>query len=330
MDRSFYTKFTIVLGSVLVGSAVLRLAGIGYGLPLFLVSDEEVIIGGALRMAETRSLVPSLTPELANILYYPTVLPYIYLVLLIPLAAAQWLALGFPDLGLLGLYLAHNLDGIWMAARLVSVVLGSATVWLIYDLCKRISGSRVAGIAAAALMGVEFQHVLLSSLSRHWSATVFTIWFTVWFAWLIYERPTTRRYLAAGVIAGIGYGVSYVGALGLAAVALAHVLRFGTRLFNRQLAYLTVTVAALVVLFSLLHWPAIVRLLAPGGGVASCGKQEPGRLSGRGILLPYRGLAKQSGAALPWRSRAAGACPRTLASCRRRSPGSALVCCLHI
>ncbi len=111
-------------------------------------------------------------------------------------------------------------------------------------------------------MGVEFQHVLLSSLARHWSATVFTIWLTVWFAWFIYERPTTHRYLGAAITSGLGYGVSYVGALGLAAVALAHVLRFGTRLFNRRLAYLILAVAALVALFSLLHWPAIVRLAA--------------------------------------------------------------------
>ncbi len=264
MKRSIYTRAPIVLGAVLAASALLRLAGVGYGLPLFLVSDEEILIGGALRMAETRSLVPSLTPVLAETLYYPTALPYIYLALFVPLVAAQWLALGFPDLGLLGLYLVHNLDGVWIAARLVSVILGSATVWLVYDLGKRISGSQVAGIAAAALMGVEFQHVLLSSLARHWPATVFTIWLTVWFAWRIYERPTTNRYLGAAIAAGIGYGVSYVGALGLAAVALAHVLRFGTRLFNRWFAYLILVVAALVALFSLLHWPAIVRLTAGG------------------------------------------------------------------
>lgn len=256
---------SFILWILLAAALLLRLAGLDYGLPFFLVSDEEVIVGGALKMAQLRTLIPSLHPELAEHLQYPPLLPYVYLVLLAPVAGVQWIVSGFPDMGRLALLLTLNPGPMWIAARLVSAVMGTATVWIVYRLARSLFDSQAVGLASGGLMAFGFLNVLFSSLARHWATTTFLIWLTVWLAWLIYRRPTTRRYIAAGVTGGLGFGVSYIGAFGLAAVVLAHVSRFKARIITRSALYLALVVTSLVAIFILLNVQTVTRLFGPGG-----------------------------------------------------------------
>ena len=69
--------------------------GINYGAPFPLVSDEESMIGGALRMLELRTLIPALEPEAFKILMYPPLIPYLYLMLITPFVFLLYIFSGF-------------------------------------------------------------------------------------------------------------------------------------------------------------------------------------------------------------------------------------------
>jgi hypothetical protein len=102
---------------LLVLAATLRLAGIDYGLPHPLVSDEEILIGGALRMAQTGSFIPTFDSGLAELIYYPVGMPYAYLSVFAPLAGVLFVGAGFPPLSELPAILLTQLDVFFLAAR---------------------------------------------------------------------------------------------------------------------------------------------------------------------------------------------------------------------
>ena len=62
----------------------LKFIGLSYGLPFFLVSDEEVVVGSALRMLELKSFIPAFYPEEMKILTYPPMLPIIIIITISP------------------------------------------------------------------------------------------------------------------------------------------------------------------------------------------------------------------------------------------------------
>ena len=174
-----------LLAGILVGAALLRFLGLDYGLPHPLASDEEILVGGTLRMAQTMSFVPTLDPGLATQLYYPVGLPYAYLLLFAPVAGLVYLFSGMPGLGALPGLLLDNLEYFFLAARLLSAAVGIAAVYVLYRLGTAMFRSPWAGLICAALLATSWFHVMLAHFARHWSATVFLTWLTVWLAWAL-------------------------------------------------------------------------------------------------------------------------------------------------
>lgn len=251
----------VALLFILAVAAALRLAGAGYGLPFPLVSDEEILIGGALKMAQTFNPFPTLDPELARQLYYPVGLPWLYLVVFAPVVAVLFVLSGFPPPGDLPLMLADHLGTLFLAARLTSVAMAVATVWVIWRLALRLFDSPVAGLVAATLIATCWFHIILGAVARHWSATVFLIWLTVLLAAGYREHPTVRRACACGLTAALGFGVSFIGALGYAGFVIAHALRFRGRTVNRMLTCSLLVLAAGVAVFAAASLPALLRLV---------------------------------------------------------------------
>jgi hypothetical protein len=201
---------------------IIRLCGIGYGLPFPLVSDEELLIGGALRMLELRTLLPVLHGDALNILYYPPFLSYVYIVCMAPVVVGLYIFHAFPPLDQLGTIVLNHLDLVWLAARLVSVAFGTATLYLTYRIAEMITGSRIAAVAAAAVLSVDFMHAMLSHVARHWSATVFFIWLSALLALKYAQHPSVRLAIAGGLAAALGFGTSYIGVLGVGFAVVAH------------------------------------------------------------------------------------------------------------
>ena len=69
-----------ILFVILVFAFLVRVAGIGYGLPLWLIADEPPFTLGALKMIELKTVIPRFhVEEFRSILYYPTYISYFLL-----------------------------------------------------------------------------------------------------------------------------------------------------------------------------------------------------------------------------------------------------------
>ncbi len=253
---------TILLGILAVG-ALLRLVGVWHGLPFPLRSDEESLIGGALRMLELRSLIPAFHPEAMSILNYPPGLPYLFLVLFAPYLGVLYLTSGLPAFGEFSLTVFDHMGAIFSLARLTSVAFSLGVVFVVYRLGREIFKTPVAGLFAAALIAVDFVSTFTAHFARHWNLTTLIVWLTVLVSWRIFEHQRRRDYLLLGFLSGFGFGVSYsFGCLGLAAGLVAHLAAKGPRrLFDRDIVVSGVIFVGMALLFFLLHPNAVLRLV---------------------------------------------------------------------
>lgn len=212
------SRATVVLIVIIAVALFVRIAGISYGLPMWLVSDEPPFIFGALKMLELRTLIPAFhTVDFVGNLYFPPYLSYIYLLLFIPILGLKFLFFSgtlrqFVD------FVTLDPSVLFLAGRFVSVLLGTATVWLVYKTAKRIFAAETPALLSSAFLALSFLHVNFSHWARHWVPATF------FFALVMYvlsreDIHARKRYLVASLIAGLGVGVNYQA--GLSAVFIA-------------------------------------------------------------------------------------------------------------
>lgn len=184
-----------LLGAVGVTALLLRVAGIGWGLPgadhlSSYHPDEWQAVETALSMIARGSA----NPQFFN---YPTLQPYLLGLLFAPLLAAA------PEAGI-GLF--------YLVGRLVSVGFGVATVVLVGLIGRRLGGPRV-GLVAAGLTAVLPLHVVSSHFATvdvaltGWCAAALLAAVTV------AERPDWRTLLLGAAAAGAAMATKYNGAL---------------------------------------------------------------------------------------------------------------------
>ena len=196
---SWYWPIWVVLGMAFV----LRVWGVWYGLPEVFVGDEPAMVVGALKMLQLKTLLPVLHPDAFRLLYYPPLVPYALVVILAPVLGLQYLAL------------------LWVSSRMLSVLLGTATVYAVYRLGQALFTRRV-GLWAALLLATSFLHVELSHFIRHWVPATLAVTVVAYFAVQIAHGGKRRDYIWAGVAAGLGFGVSYIPAVAMLLVIIAH------------------------------------------------------------------------------------------------------------
>ncbi|MDO8584867.1 MAG: glycosyltransferase family 39 protein [bacterium] len=277
------SRFKIALLLIIAVAFFVRLAGISYGLPMWLVSDEPPFIFGALKMMELRSLVPALhAAEFGRILYFPPYLSYIYLVLFIPVLVIKYLLFSgtFPQF-----ISATTLDpsALFIAARLASVVLGTATVWLVYKIGKNVFAAEAPALYSAAFLALSFLHANFSHWARHWVPATF------FFALVMYvlsraDIAARRRYLLATLFAGIGVGINYQAGLSALFIALWFLLYDRLSLRERWVYGSALLFTALV---------ALAYALYPGGLVVHAENVVGGAKSIIGFFAGYGFYAKK-------------------------------------
>ena len=154
---------------ILLGAFVLRLGGVAYGFPLFLVNDEPAFVLGALKMLEEKTLVPAWHADaFRTVLAYPPLPSYLFLVTLAPVLAVHYLLVGMPPLVEYQSLVTLDPSFLWIAARIVNMLLGVALIAVTYALGRRITGSRAAAFFAAGFLAVSFSRLQLSEVVRHW------------------------------------------------------------------------------------------------------------------------------------------------------------------
>lgn len=199
--------------ALILGFAILiRVAAIGYGLPLHVFSDEEAEVYGALQMLQLKTLVPALhVAQFKELLYYPPFLCYTYLLLFIPSIAGLALFFKFPALAALKVYLIIHPSIFFIVARLFGVLCSGGNSVLAYLIIKRCFRSRGIALAAAAFFAFSFIDVTVSVTARHWEPSLFASLLSVWFVLKSLDPGKQKVYgLLAGLCLGVSFGISYL------------------------------------------------------------------------------------------------------------------------
>ncbi len=225
------TLIPLPLAILLALAVILRLIGIGYGFPLFLVNDEPAIVLGALKMIELKTLIPALhEEEFRTVLYYPPFASYVYLGALLPVLFVHYAMLGFPGPVAYADHLALDPSVVWIAARIVTILFSLVVIALAYHLARRVTASNRAALFGAAFLSFSFFHLQVSQVVRHWMlASLFL--YAAWFVALrIRESDSWKGYSAAGAFAGLAIGVNTSAAIALLPALIAHFTKRGQTL----------------------------------------------------------------------------------------------------
>jgi hypothetical protein len=186
---------------------VVRLVGIQFGLPLWVIGDEPSLIFGALKMLELHTLLPALhISEFAHVLYYTPYIPYLYIPTFVGLITIKWLFFA-GDFAQFADYLMINVDDFFLIARLYSIIFGVLTIWLVYITTRNIFKKESIANAAALCMSCSFLAVNFSHWARHWTPV------TTFFALALYilSHPNwsvSKRYLFLALSVAIGIGIN--------------------------------------------------------------------------------------------------------------------------
>ncbi|MEK7090166.1 MAG: glycosyltransferase family 39 protein, partial [Patescibacteria group bacterium] len=190
---------------ILAFALFLRLWGVEYGFPNFLISDERALVFGALKMIELKTLVPAFYPEEFRPLYYMPFMSYVFLIWLLPFLAIKYALAGFPALAEFKTSLILDPSSIWIWSRALVAILGALNVYIVYLMSKKIFSNERAAIFSAAFLAVSFFHVELSHMTRHWLPAV-TLTYLAWLLILhIRDSDRLKNYICGGLVAGAAF-----------------------------------------------------------------------------------------------------------------------------
>lgn len=192
---------------ILVLAFAVRVAALKFGLPFWTVGDEPAMIFGALKMMELKTLFPSLhASQFVSTFYYGPYLPYLYLA---PFALSIAIrSLFFPgSFTQLVTYLTVDTAQFFVIARLISIVFGLLTVWLVYRSVRNITQKEQPALWAAFFLSVSLMHTAFSTWARHWGPAGFGLALVIYFL----SHPSwelKKRYTLAAFSIAFGVGIS--------------------------------------------------------------------------------------------------------------------------
>lgn len=268
-------KEAVLVTFIIAIAAGLRLWSLGYDLPYVVHPDEPAFIRVPVRMFHSGDLN-------SHFFGYPTL--YFYLNMagyalyygFGRLTGAMTTRMDVPDLTSIAMGSSYATDpAVVLIGRYISLILGVATVLLVYLMGRRVSGRWATGAVAAMLLAVSPTHIYNSRLvTFDVPATFFTVW-AMAAAIAILQEGRTRDYVATAVLIGLAFSTKYN--VGLVAVVLpvAHFLRTGAPGWRDVRLYLSAPVAALTFLlinpYALLDYRAFSANVFSGGVVYAKG-----------------------------------------------------------
>lgn len=189
-----------LLAVILLGALALRLYGLRWGLPERIdFNPDELTVLGIVADMSWQHLDPGA--------YFYGGLFYEVCLLVRSILWVLW-----PGIGDAGLVLAY---------RSVSVLFGTATVAVLYQLLSRVAPSGPAPLLGATFLAVMPLHVWDS----HFAVTdiMLTFWMTasVTAAVCAYQRPSRAWFILASALAGLATGTKFNGAFATVAITLA-------------------------------------------------------------------------------------------------------------
>lgn len=205
----------LIVGLIILGLLV-RLLGIGWGLPFFYHVDEKGF--GRFTIGYFKG---DLNPHFFQV-------PSLYTYLTASVWAGYYLggkiAGRFPDRP--AFIKAYHADPtvFVLLGRILSALLGVGTVLLVFAIGRRMYGTR-AGALAAFMLVFSLEHVKQSHYFVPDVAMIFFLMLSFLFIWSIYTTGRMGSYILAGLFAGLAYASKYGGHYMALPLLLAHFFR---------------------------------------------------------------------------------------------------------
>jgi 4-amino-4-deoxy-L-arabinose transferase-like glycosyltransferase len=259
----FLSLKAIHLAAVLVLVLLLRLMGVGWGLPLVYHPDEPKFVDLVVAMMQTGDFNPH---------YF--VYPSLFLYLLLPfglLVFAQGVTKGtFVSLAdLVPTQMLNTgtgttvLPSLYLLGRLEMTLFGLVAIYLIYRLGRELYGWQT-GILAALLLTLSPINLITGYWYRPDALIALLVVASIYAAVRIYSSGSWASYIAAGLLAGLAAASQYNGLVVVATLWIGHFLRRGVLADARP--WLGTAMAAIGFLigmpFALLDMPTWLKDLA--------------------------------------------------------------------
>lgn len=247
-----------ILFAILAFSFLVRLAGISYGLPLWVAADEPPFVLGTLKMIELKTLVPRFhLEEFRSVLYYPPYISYLYLPSFLAVLGVKFLAFD-GESGSFGEYIGSDLSDFFITARIITVLLAAFSIFLVYKTSKNIFRDEYTALASSFFLGTSLLHITLSMVSRQW-LLVSLVLITVLYFLTEPSFSFKRRYLLSVLTSGLGFGISAIAGVSASLIALFYLFfenKKITELLREKFIYLLILMFVFWVLLPLLLYPA--------------------------------------------------------------------------
>lgn len=197
------------LAIAVLGAFVLRAWHLSGGIPYSVGYDEPFVMSAALRVVKSGDFNP-------HVFDYPGLYIYVQAVLAVFVYMFGATSGAWTTLAHFG-----NAD-VYLWGRLVTVALGTATVYVVFRAGATWRNAAV-GLAAALLMAVTPIHVRESHFVLTDVPMTFFVTLTLLMSLRAKERPTLVRLAVAGAMAGLAAGTKYNGAYALVMPMIAAV-----------------------------------------------------------------------------------------------------------
>jgi hypothetical protein len=205
---------------------ILRFKGIWFGYPLTLHPDEHHLVYSAFNITKTHNLNP-------HTFIYPSLNIYLQ-------------AIAYSFLQIYNYLSGHSVGSIakidyYLVGRTVTVLLSVATIYITYEIGKRLF-NEIIGILAAFFVCMSQLHLSNSYMITVDSPVAFWTSLSMLMAIQIYKYGEKRHYyLLAGIFAGCAVSCKYTAVFAILPMVIAHIYRVKNKLpkewINRNLIY---------------------------------------------------------------------------------------------
>jgi len=201
--------------SIFITGFILRIWGIGFGLPDFhFHTDEDFIISNLFQMHQNKSIIPE------NIVYpsliYYCLYPFLILLKILPEPVVR--------------------ETILLIGRIFSATLGTLSILILYLIIKTVYSKTIA-IVSSLFFSFNFSHVVSSHYLKVDIPGTFLGLITLLFSILILKKNKLIYYCLSGCFLALAFMMQYTQIFYIVPFLSAHIISSTTKVDNRSVIY---------------------------------------------------------------------------------------------
>jgi len=197
-------------------------AGIFYDFGVNTVGDELPLMTTALKMISDRTLIPDYPTFYHVPLAVYFYLPFFVLFLLFLRFSGAFTSLeAIKEFGLL------NFNEFLPFARLLTVLMGVFSIYLLYKISEKLFNNRVISLLASFLLSSSLMFVQMSHFARVWIPQLMAVLIAFYFITVLYqkEKGKIKDYILIGLGVGLAFGTHAIGVLIYFPFLIVHYLK---------------------------------------------------------------------------------------------------------